>query len=159
MKIKAYRYEKQAFDIELFQPVSNVPDWCKPKGGCWFSPIKTKRAEDYQPYGWAEWCEDNGYTESWLGDRVRSEYRIEGKVLVIDDQFDPCSIRVVRHAYTTSPDFEWLVREGYDAILLTQEGLHRFHMNDRGFELYGWDLESVLVLNPAAVTAWKTLVH
>ena len=48
------------------------------------------------------------------------------------------------------PDFEKMVKMGYDAIYLTDKGQMetRFTMPD----LYGWDCECVLVMNPDCVT-------
>jgi hypothetical protein len=157
-KVKAYRYDRNGrdFDPALFKPVANIPYRNKPSGGCWFSPIRTtRRLDGYEPYGWAEWVVDNDFRT--IRPEERREFVIEGKILVIDGDIDPADIPAIippglhpRDNY--GPDFEFLVELGYDAILLTQEGLRRFHLvSGGGFELYGWDCESVLVLNPQAV--------
>ena len=43
-------------------------------------------------------------------------------------------------------DFEKLVKIGIDAIWLTEKGINQTHLSQPS-NLYGWDVETVLVLN------------
>ena len=48
------------------------------------------------------------------------------------------------------PDFEGMVRAGIDAIWLTAHGESATRFS-RPYSLYGWDCESVLIMNPSGI--------
>ena len=153
-RVRAYRMEKQPFSADLMNPITNLGSGymiSKPNGGCWFSPIRTNPPKGYKPYGWTEWNqhEDAGFDAG----RTRTEYTIIGKILVIDDGELPDDIPLVKSKYEdkSSLDFEGLVKLGYQAVLMTQEGIRATHYVQSGFELYAWDCESVLVLDANCV--------
>ena len=50
-------------------------------------------------------------------------------------------------------NFEELARSGIDAIFLTEEGEHATRFSEPG--LYGWDCESILVMNPHCVKEYS----
>ena len=115
----------------------------KPKGGIWASPLKAR-------FGWKHWCDVEKF-----GD-ISSQYPIimdldTTNFIVIDrgsdlDKLSWYKIFEVLEAI----DFKELVNQGIDGIYLTRRGeaetRFAFHRN-----LYGWDCESVLILNERCI--------
>ena|ERR1035437_332184 len=124
----------------------------KPFGGLWTSPVESK-------CGWREWCE----VEEFKLDRLSASFdlRFIGDVLVIDRVEDLSKIPW-KTAYSSArireeeaPVFGSLLSRGVDAIHLTDKGQCATRLSDPR-NLYGWDCESVLVINPYSV--WQ-IVH
>ena len=133
MKLQLITYGKNQFDINKFEPIKN--DFIKPFGGLWSSPINSN-------YGWFDWCKENDF-----GD-LSCSFRFDfiGNVFIIDN---------VNHLKKLSwisfmcPDFEKLIKLKYDAIYLTEKGEKETRFSDPSF--YGWDCESVLIMNPSKI--------
>lgn len=130
-------YGNSVFDASLFQPIQDsTTGFNKPRGGLWASPIKSK-------YGWREWCE----MENFRVESLKSFFKFlfVGRVLIIDKFEDIKKLHWDRKRAFYRPYFEPLLSD-YDAIHLTENGERetRFSL---GYTLYGWDCESVLVLN------------
>jgi hypothetical protein len=130
------------FDKNKFQFIKNAPHWNKPSGGLWASPINSK-------YGWKDWCiiEEFGNLSSSF------EFTITGNIFKIEniDDLNQLPLIVNDEIYYKSPsfyntfiDFEAVVNSGIDAIWLTESAI-------RYKEFYGWDCESVLILNPSCI--------
>lgn len=139
MRLQLITYGKgNQLDIAKFELVKNR-EFTKPRGGLWASPVGAE-------YGWSEWCEDNNF-----GDLSCSfTFEFDGNVFVVD------GIRAARrlpwincHNYFKYPDFEKILSLGYDAIWLTCEGEQNTRHSMPSF--YGWDCESVLVMNPSGI--------
>ena len=131
----------------------NLPTFVKPKGGLWASPVDSN-------YGWKEWCEAEDFHTESLKHWFVFEYT--GRIMTIDTRKDlekmcfrqmrlypnrrgiPQMIQDLRF-----PDFEKLSKK-IDAIYLTEAGQWKTRMM-MGPNLYGWDCECVLILNPAGV--------
>lgn len=130
------------FDKSKFQPIKNAPYWNKPSGGLWASPINVK-------YSWKNWCNIEKF-----GDLTTSfEFTITGNILKIENSnilnqlslisegIDDYHIVLMSDLYNSQLiDFEAVVKSGIDAIWLTEDAI-------RHKEFYGWDCESVLILN------------
>lgn len=131
------------FRRDRFSPVKN--GFPKPQGGLWTSPSDST-------YGWKQWAEENSF-----GD-LTSSFAIEfrGRVCKIDSAkdlsdipwFDPIPGKMLSIG---SPDVEALAKAGIDAVWLTDEGEQSTRFSE-GRSLYGWDCETVYVLNPDCVT-------
>jgi hypothetical protein len=126
------------FDKNKFQPVKNTPYWNKPSGGLWASPINCN-------YGWKEWCiiEEFGDLSS------NFKFSITGNIFKIKiDNLNKLPLITNNSRefpiYTIVIDFEAAVNSGIDAIWLTES-------NIRHKSFYGWDCESVLILNPNCI--------
>lgn len=134
-------YGDTRFSRRKFQPIRDI-NFIKPDGGLWASPVDAA-------YGWKDWC---------LSEQFRCEcleksflFHIEGNILRIDsiadlDQLqwgDSLGIGWI------SPLYEPLLASGVDAIHLTDNGQRETRFSRPG--LYGWDCESVLVLNANCV--------
>ncbi len=124
-------------DVSKIQPIRNW--YTKPTGGLWASPIDSE-------YGWVDWGRDNEFGKF----DSQFTFRIFGNIFVIDGLNDLRKMSFVSESYRLKyPDYEELVSRGYDAIHLTVKGQDatRFSKPD----LYGWDCESVLIMNPACI--------
>lgn len=136
MRLETFGY---VFDKNKFKPIKNK--WIKPGGGLWSSPVGSE-------HSWSNWCLREEYD---LG-RLLTGFRFDftGSVFVIncEKDLDKLTWRVIgSYEY---PDFEELARR-YDAFWLTEAGekLTR-DINRRSF--YGWDCETVLVMNASCVS-------
>jgi len=148
MKLELVTYGcGKSFDIKKFQPVKNRMH-IKPKGGLWASPINSE-------FGWKDWCKIESF-----GDLSYSfEFLFEGNVFVVDSLKDIESIPwielnyypVIKSPFTKFPDFEKILLLGYDAVLLTRKGEQETRFSEPVC-LYGWDCESVLIMNPSGIS-------
>ena len=136
MKLQLITYGcGEKFDPSKFTPIKNIK-FVKPEGGLWASPIESS-------YGWRDWCRDESY------DGKLSQYFtfiLEGNIYTINNTYDAsCMPWIKEHEWLRCPDFEQMVKLGYDAIFLTEEGQQKTRFGKPS--LYGWDCESVLILN------------
>jgi len=128
------------FDRKKFNSIKNRMH-VKPEGGLWASPINST-------WGWKDWCESESY-----GDLSSNfEFEFEGNVFVINSLQDAMKMpwrEVEGYRSIKYPDYEKMIELGYDAILLTENGQQETRYSEPS--LYGWDCESVLVMNPSGV--------
>lgn len=139
------------FDPSLFGAIKNrhIP-WTKPdaRSGLWGSPVDSE-------WGWRQWNESEKYVE--CNDEESFKFRLKpgNKVLTLKTKSD---IEGIPELGTTGfpmpilgdeyhPDFEKLASM-IDAIEI--EDIAPFYMS-----LYGWDCESILVLNPYIIEEVK----
>lgn len=130
-------YGARHFDENLFEEIKNIP-FVKPEGGLWASNIKAK-------YGWKEWTQDNNYMIDKYREDNCFKFRLKdgAKVLKINSQTDLRNlpknmIQQYSELMKNWLDFEKLAKQ-YDAIEVCIDELY--------WELYGWDCDSLLVLN------------
>ena len=135
-------YGSAKYDSSLFAPIKNRKYFIKPYGGLWVSPIDSE-------YGWKDWCEDEDF-----GDLTSHfDVVLDGIIMVIDSYFDAKDKLYWIHddedisfTFGKSIDFEAMLKDGIDAIWLTVEGERSTRYTDKHC-LYGWDCESVLIMN------------
>jgi hypothetical protein len=142
LRLHLVHYGANSFDAAEFGEIKNR-NFVKPSGGLWASPVESD-------YGWRHWCTAEEYQVDSLKKSFTFWY--EGNVLVIDDFIDLSKIvwrEVDEYRSIKYPDFEEMLRRGVDAIWLTNRGQWetRDHWGS-GRSLYGWDCESVLIMNP-----------
>ena len=135
----------------ILQPIQVSNSCNKPKGGLWLSPVESK-------YRWWDWCIEN--MPEWIKGCNFVQISIhKERMLIIDSEEDMENLFPwVPYKYSTGwnqndivrIDFEKLVDSGVDSILLTEkgEGETRFTYPK---SLYGWDCETILVLNNRAI--------
>lgn len=133
-------YGAATYDPAKFRPVVDSQRM-KPTGGLWTSPIETH-------YGWKEWCEAEnfGNLSAWF------DITFTGTVLVIDTEADLAQLPwVALGRHYALPLFQPLLLRGIDAVHLTEQGQEatRFSLPRN---LYGWDCETVYVLNPRCLS-------
>lgn len=140
-------YGADSYLPELFMPVKDIERcFTKPSGGLWTSPVNCE-------YGWKQWCESEEFNVKRLTRHVR--LRFNGNLLVIDDESDLDKLTwesPFKHMFY--PLWEPLVSAGYDAVHLTERGERKTRLTHPR-SLYGWDCETVFVMNPASITPIK----
>ena len=138
MKLKLITYGcGEKFSRRKFKSIRNRLH-NKPEGGLWASPVDAE-------YGWREWCE----AESWGNLSHSFTFEFEGNAYVIDSLKDAAAMPWREEYGFKFPDFEEMVRRGYDAIYLTERGQIATRFSKPS--LYGWDCECVLVMNPDCI--------
>jgi hypothetical protein len=139
VRLRLRHYGNQHYRRSLFKQICDVPFRNKPKGGLWTSPVDSE-------YGWKDWGKDNDYGN--LANYF--DLNFEGIVFEINSVEDMNNLPWVESDGCYFVSFEQLVLWGYDAIYLTVKG-----ETDTKFthpkSLYGWDCETVLVMNPDAI--------
>jgi len=112
-------------------------------GGLWASPVDTK-------YGWKEWCLAEQYGIQRLDKHFTFHYT--GKVLKIDTCADLERMVWSKVFHSIEyPDFEKMVKLGIDAIWLTEQGQWDTRSASNSKNLYGWDCECALIMNPGGI--------
>lgn len=119
-------------------------DFIKPAGGLWASPYTPD--EEYSSV-WHEWCDFN--MPGWIKEYgVVFELKSDTKILVIDsleDLKNCCTKYGINTSLGKVLDFE-KIAINYDCIFLTTNGEISTRY-EHEYSLYGWDVESLLVLN------------
>lgn len=150
-------YGHNEYIPEAFNPVCNIPAFNKPTGGLWASPVDAE-------YGWADWCENEQMAEfnPEQGNSFEFELAASARVLTINCAADTDGLPLqegqtpvpdlmadalfsIKRPLILPVDFESLAQE-YDAILFN-------FSNDYGLynAMYGWDCDSLLVLNKEVI--------
>ena len=137
-KTKYIHYGHKEFDPDKFMEIKNRGCFIKPSGGLWASAVDA-------PYGWKDWCKDAEYSECDPNNAFEFTLADGSNVLHIRSKEDLESLPHIEtdlelnwHAL----DFEKIKELGVDAIEL--------HINQNLFLdqlMYGWDCDSILVLN------------
>ena len=149
MMSKLYiHYGSDHFDPDEFSPIKNIYLRNKPSGGLWASPYSSKRS-------WYDWCKSEEFRTDRLDKWFTFTLKDDAKVLTIKTELDLyelenngfCVDKRPKMKYNLRgfyPDFEKLFIIGYDAV--------EVYMDDTIYwALYGWDCDSLLVLNPNCV--------
>lgn len=133
-------YGAKKFVPKKFFPVKNS-DWKKPKkGGLWTSPVDSK-------WGWKDWNDSEQYIKCDKYNSFTISLKSNAKIFVINSHEDFINAPLINgYNDTMVLDFE-LISKKYDAIWLTEEGEFKTRYNVKN-NLYGWDCETVLVMNP-----------
>ncbi len=141
-------YGSTAFDPTKGFPIQNVKYWPKPQGGLWAS-------RKIATFGWKDWCTENEFRECIPENSFEFTMRDESRIVVINTIAQLRRLPEVKDRMNSSYciDFEKCLRGGIDAIELCWYGdEYKSLVNgDLYFELYGWDCDSMVVLNPEAV--------
>jgi len=111
----------------------------KPFGALWASPAGSGRS-------WSQWCRESDFRIDTLAVRVSLDISLENAI-VIDTKDDLYKLDWRQDGLYRYPDWENMANRGVDVVYLTSNGL-----DSTTFELYGWDCESVVVLNSQAVS-------
>ena len=141
-------YGQTEYLIGKFSPVKNG-EWVKPEmGGLWTSPVDSS-------WGWKDWNDSSEFMDCDKDNSITLQLKEGSKVLVIDSLEDlkNAPLRLTNLLKKPVMDFE-LISQDYDAIWLTSKGETKTRMG-YPLSLYGWDCESVLILNPNCCTQVK----
>ena len=157
--MKLIHYGSNRFIHSQFDEIRNreFSASAKPFGGLWSCPVDSN-------YGWKEFCTSGGCFEETLKESFVFELSDNAKVYVIDNEEDLkkiANLKVVTELNCSIDkrsyiNFETLKLE-YDAIHLTQNGEWKTRYSHRNivdgviYSLYGWEFESVLILNKECI--------
>lgn len=135
-------YGNTKFDPDLFRPIRN--EFVKPLGGMWASPVEAG-------YGWKDWNESSQCRECDEANSFRFTLKDGANVVHIysvDDLKKLPQSKKQRMWSSYMLDFEKMLEQGVDAI-----ELHLSEEKEHGptdglyFALYGWDCDSILIMN------------
>lgn len=144
-------YGSTDFDSEKGFPIKNrQPPWCKPLGGFWASRLDAT-------FGWKEWCEREDFRVCDSNESFQFVLKEGARVEVIHDLAKLRSLPILTISeglsQTYNIDFEKCRNTGIDAIELCWYGdeWKEVAKDDLYFALYGWDCDSIVILNPDIV--------
>lgn len=135
-------YGCKEFFKSKFREIKNL-NFTKPLGGLWASDTAAE-------YGWKVWCEDNHFRECTEENAFYFNLAPEAKVLHIrcleDLENLPKNKEVDSWLEMKFLDFDALKELGYDAIELHLSNDYQLY-----WAMYGWDCDSILIMNPDIV--------
>ena len=137
-------YGHTKFDKDLFTKIKNVDCNTKPRGGLWASDINSK-------HGWKEWCNENEFRNCDKENSFTFTLSDDAKILYIESVNDLQSLPKVDDKFGINfsswilLDFEKLA-EIYDAVEVSISNDF-----DLYYQLYGWDCDSIVIMNPDIV--------
>lgn len=131
---------------ELFLPINNGRRYnTKPNGGLWASPVDAH-------WGWKDWCEAEDFRDCDEANSFKFRLKPGNKVLTLEKIGDANRVPRIpdqnEFSFFLYLDFEKLLSMGIDAVELVNVGA--FYD-----DLYGWDCESILVMNPDVIEVVK----
>lgn len=145
MEDKIYvHYGTRWWNPQIFRQIVNQPHFTKPAGGLWASPIDAK-------YGWKDWNEVEHVKECREENSFRFKLRDDANVLYIRSADDLKQHLPKKYEHRSVGqdflpvylDFEELLHRGIDAVYVEVSADHRLY-----WALYGWDCDSILIMNP-----------
>lgn len=120
--------------------------WVKPNGGLWTSPVGSD-------YGWEKWCRSEEFRIENLSEHFLLRMKTDSEILIIDSLEDLLKLPRLEKGEgfygRMYLDFE-IISNKFDAIWLTVKGQWETRFS-RPMNLYGWDVETVFVMNPESV--------
>ena len=135
-------YGSRKFDRSKWTPISNRMWMTKPLGGLWGSRVGDK-------HGWANWCRENDFRlDSLKHGKFKFSIAPGANVLELKSREDFVGkpwFQVYTSCFTANfINFVEMAAAGVDAVEVT-------NIDDLYFDLYGWDCNSIVVLNPEVV--------
>lgn len=145
-------YGADRFDSTKFGTIKNCTyPWVKPvhETGMWASPAKSK-------WGWKDWCIAEGFHPENLKESFSFTLKSGAKVFHVRNLDD--LVKLPERPGDSLPtalsryciDFEALAKK-YDAIEVHLSEDPSGARGDLYYALYGWDCDSILILNPNVV--------
>ena len=137
-------YGHTKFDKSVFNQIKNVDCSTKPKGGLWASDVESE-------HGWKEWCNENEFRDCDKENSFTFTLSDNAKILYIESVNDLQSLPKGKDKFGLNfsswclLDFEKL-EETYDAVEVSISSDF-----DLYYKLYGWDCDSIVIMNPDVV--------
>ena len=133
------------YRAELVGRIRNTR-WVKPNGGIWTSPVGSD-------YGWDVWCRAEEFRTENLKQSFLLRVNPDSKILIIDTLEDLLKLPRIEKGEgfygRMYLDFE-MISNKFDAIWLTVNGQWETRLS-QPMNLYGWDVETIFVMNPDCV--------
>lgn len=147
-------YGATQFDPTKKFPIKNAECFPKPNGGLWASRINAT-------FGWKNWCKEEDFRECVESNSFKFMFKDTANIYIISTvdtlkdlpMISPFPYRMMLSgAYYI--DFEACFAKGIDAIELCWYGNEYSDVasGDLYSALYGWDCDSILVLNPESIS-------
>lgn len=143
-------YGANKYNNEKFKDIKNDRGFgIKPLGGLWCCPTNTNQ--------WFDFVE-NEMPERNNTDNFKFTLDKKSKIYTIDTLYDLTNLigwgytykRDVWYDETIWIDYEKLSRY-YDGIFLTDNGQYETRMPSGNMNLYGWDIESLIIFNQTII--------
>ena len=137
-------YGHTKFDKSVFTKIKNVDCSTKPKGGLWASDVEAE-------HRWKDWCEAEEFRDCKEENSFSFVLSDNAKVLYIESVNDLESLPKGKDKFGLNfsswylLDFEKLA-ETYDAVEVSISSDF-----DLYYKLYGWDCDSIVIMNPDIV--------
>ena len=137
-------YGHTKFDKSVFNKIKNVDCSTKPKGGLWASDVEAE-------HGWKDCCEAEEFRDCKEENSFSFVLSDNAKVLYIDSIDDLKVLPKIDDKFGMNfsswilLDFEKLA-ETYDAVEVSISSDF-----DLYYQLYGWDCDSIVIMNPDIV--------
>ena len=134
-------YGHKHFNKDLFEPIKNRAFFVKPFGGLWASNVNAR-------FGWKDWCEAEEFCDCDKENSFSFTISDNARILQINSVKDIETLPTHKDDLSCSwtiLDFEQLSKM-YDAIEANIS-----NNNELYFALYGWDCDSILVMNPDVI--------
>lgn len=145
-----YLEYNNVFNSDLIETnLESIYPTFKPKRAFWGSPSDAK-------FGWKEWCEREDFGNYNFNNPIKWKLKDDARIFNIDMNavLNPNTIikkYVLTNFYGLSLDFKHMKNDDIDAIeLLDAKVGHEFY-NELESGFYGWDCESIVVLNPSKI--------
>lgn len=136
--------------IEIKNGDANDSILIKPKGGLWCSPLDSN-------YGWKDWCQQESYGD--IKQQQRVIFDVDMSNFVVIDRAKDINTKLpwipIADGYLWAIDFEKMVDERVDGIHLTEKGQWETRFTHPK-SLYGWDWETILILNERCIKSIET---
>lgn len=148
---KYIHYGHSSFDRNLFTPIRNREMLTKPSGGLWASAVDAKR-------GWKDWCTENDFSTDRLSESFEFTLSENARVLHIYDVEQLADLPETEQDLSLwyCLDFEQLLNDGWDAVEVhlseDSSNIEKYILGNTLYcMLYGWDCDSILIMNPDIV--------
>lgn len=145
--MKTYiHYGSDRYDPSKFESVRNQNDFLpKPYGGLWASDVDAA-------YSWNDWCRQENFRISHLDKSFRFHLTEDANIFRVDS----CE-KLYQLPKRETPfnfnwyliDFEAALASGIDAIEICISECRALY-----WELYGWDCDSILIMNKDVIVAY-----
>ena len=146
VELTVIHYGNNLYDKNRFLPIENR-NWVKPTGGLWTSPVNSK-------YGWKDWCHSEQFRICKESKSFKLKFFDNAKIIIINSLKDLNVLPTIPQdsffkdlKQQENINYEELVNNGIDAIWLTNKGQWDTRLTFPR-NLYGWDCETVLIMNP-----------
>lgn len=133
-------YGSDHFSRDKFVPLHNEPDWVKPRGGLWASPLNSEQ-------GWSNWVESSNYSTN-MKDNFIFKLKSNTRILKITSSSQLSNLPMQE----TNFNWSWKILDfmkiakSYDAMLVLISSDEQLY-----WDLYGWDCDTLLVFNPDVI--------
>lgn len=139
--MKYIHYGSNCFDPSKFVEIKNEKYFNKPRGELWASNIESE-------FGWKNWCEREEFCTYSLDNSFVFELSTNARVYEINTKEDIEKMPLQSEQFSTmlkAIDFEALSND-YDVIKFNYDKNPSLY-----WDLYGWDCDSILVLNKEVI--------